>query len=372
VPSSSDTLTNNIAVTSGELIIKILQRLKKFKLIILLAGVGLAGLFYWYASRSRTVFTSRATVFPLTSSADNSAMNSTLSGILGISEAPKSFSNEASINIIELALSRNTREAVALVKLPAFGNKTIAELLITNDNEVNGKKGPLPTDPEKLANIGGNILKSGIAANINKNGVLVLTFSSTNEKLVAPVSYAFVDKISDFYRELRIGKAKLDYDFTIKKVDSLDGELKKIDQQAIKLANSSYFTPSDRLEYNIPKDNLNALKERTMRQRDVAANNREEALWRLQKQTPIIKILDKPDPPFDKKQTSKTLFAVVGLLMGVVLAVILLIGGLIGKYIENELQKAIFKAGAKPAEETAAQPAEAAKAEGEAAADKTV
>jgi uncharacterized protein involved in exopolysaccharide biosynthesis len=343
-------------VTSGELIIQILKRLKKFRFLILLVGIGLAGLFYWYASKSRAVYTSRATVFPLTSSADNSAMNSTLSGILGISEAPKSFSSEASINIIELALSRNTREAVALVRLPDFGNKTIAELLIATDDEKSGKKTKIPSDTI-LANIGGTILKAGTAANINKNGVLVLTFSSTNEKLVSPISYAFVDKISEFYRELRIGKAKLDYDFTVKKVDSLDAELKKIDEQAIKLANSSYFTPTDRLEYNIPKDNLNALKERTMRQRDVAANNREEALWRLQKQTPIIKILDRPDPPFDKKQTSKPLFTIVGFFLGLMLTVLVLVGGLVGKYIENELQKALFKVSNKAAAPEEAAPA---------------
>ncbi len=334
-------------MSSGELIIKILKRLKKFRYIILLAGLGLGGLFYWYAKKTKTIYTSRATVFPLTNSADNASMNNTLSGILGISEAPKSFSSEASINIIELALSRNTREAVALQKLPAFGNKTIAELLITNANEDNGKKNAkIPSDTNTLANIGGTILKAGINANINKNGVLVLTFSSTNEKLVSPVSYAFVDKISDFYRELRIGKARLDHDFTIKKVDSLDIELKKIDKHAIELANGSYFTPTDRLEYNIPKDNLNALKERTTRQRDVAANNREEALWRLQKQTPIIKILDKPDPPFDKKESSKILFALIGVALGLVLTTVIFAGGLVVKYIEGELQKAIFKTGA--------------------------
>jgi hypothetical protein len=341
-------------VNSSELIIKILKRLKKFKFVILLAGVALAGLFYWYAQKTKTIYTSRATVFPLTSASDNASMNNTLSGILGISEAPKSFSNEASINIIELALSRNTREAVALQKLPAFSNKTIAELLITAANQASGKTARIPTDTSVLANIGGTILKAGINANINKNGVLVLTFSSTDEKLVAPVSYAFVDKISDFYRELRIGKARLDFDFTVKKVDSLDSELKKIDKHAIELANSSYFTPTDRLEFNIPKDNLNALKERTMRQRDVAANNREEALWRLQKQTPIIKILDKPDPPFDKKESSKMLFAIIGFALGLVLTTVIFAGGLVVRYIEGELQKAIFKTSTKAAETTVA------------------
>lgn len=343
-------------MSSADLLIQVLKRLKKFRFVILLAGIAVGGLLYWYASKTRPVYTSRATVFPLTNSSDNSGVNSTLSGILGISEAPKSFSSEASINIIELALSRNTREAVAMVKLPAFGNKTIAELLIANANEEAGKKNDIPRDTAKLANIGGTILKGGTTATINKNGVLVLTFSSTNEALIGPISYTYVDKISDFYRELRIGKARLDHDFTIKKVDSLDGELKKIDEQAIKLANSSYFTPTDRLEYNIPKDNLNALKERTMRQRDVAANNREEALWRLQKQTPIIKILDKPDPPYDRKAPSKVLYAIIGLMLGLGVTIVILAGGIIGRYVENELQKAIFKKGVVP-------PADAAPAE---------
>ncbi len=335
-------------MTSGELILEILRRLKKFRFLILLIGLGVGALLFWYAKRTPTVYTSKGTVFPLTNSSDNSGVNSTLNNILGISEAPKSFSSEASINIIELATSRNTREAVALMRVPEFGNKTIAELLILAGknkkwNEATPKD-KIPTDDTaKLANIGGTILKTGITAKINKNGVLELTFSSTQQEIISPISYAIVKKISDFYRELKVSKAKLDYEFTLKKVDSLDKVLDRIDKEAIRMFNTTYFTPTDRLEYNIPKENLSALKERTMRQRDVAANNREEAMWRLQKQTPIIQILDRPDPPYDKKESSPVLFAIIGVVLGLILGCILFVGGLVLKYAENELQKAIFK-----------------------------
>ncbi len=334
-------------MTSGELILEILRRLKKFRFLILLIGLGIGALLFWYANRTPTVYTSKATVFPLTNSTDNSGVNSTLNSILGITEAPKSFSSEASINIIELATSRNTREAVALMRVPEFGNKTIAELLIL---AAKGKrwdeataKDKIPTDTAKLANIGGTALKTGVTAKINKNGVLELTFSSTQQEIISPISYAIVKKISDFYRELKVSKAKLDYEFTLKKVDSLDKVLANIDKEAIKMFNTTYFTPTDRLEYNIPKENLSALKERTMRQRDVAANNREEAMWRLQKQTPIIQILDRPDPPYDKKESSPILFAIIGFIGGCLLGCVLFVGGLVVKYAENELQKAIFK-----------------------------
>ena len=83
---------------------------------------------------------------------------------------------------------------------------------------------------------------------------------------------------------MKIKKAKRDYDFTRKKVDSLQISLDMYDRQAISMNNSTMFVPNSRIEYSIPKENLVNAKERVMRQRDAAANNRDEALWRLQKQ----------------------------------------------------------------------------------------
>ena len=332
-------------MTYHELIRNIFYKISRFKWLILLSGIILAVGFFFYSRKVAPIYTSRATVFPLTASNDNSGATSQLSAILGISETPKSFSQEASINIVELAQSRNTREAVALQRLPDFGNKTVAALLIENFNNTRSLFEPaiqMPTDSISLAATGGNLLKAGFSARINKNGILEINFSSTDMKLVAPVSYQFIEKISEFYKELKMKKAKLDYDFTIRKIDSLETVLNVYDKKAVRMANTTLFVSPEKIEYQIPKENLVNEKERVMRQRDASANNREEALWRLQKVTPIIAILDKPDPPYDIKKPSALLYAVIGFILGIIIAACLVISGNLYRYAKAEAKKAIL------------------------------
>lgn len=332
-------------MTTNELIRKIFVRIRKFKFLILALGILFAAGLFLYARSIPAVHTSRATVFPLTSSSDNAMSTSALGSILGLSDQPKSFSQEATINIVELALSRNTREAVVMDKLPEMGNRLIAHLLIENYNKtksVFAQDIKVPADQQTLAAIGGDILKSGITAKITKNGILELTFSSTNPLLVTPVSYVFIAKISQFYKDLKISKAKLDYDFTVRKIDSLQYVLNLYDKRAIRLSNTTLFVQPGKIEYNIPKENLISDKERVIRQRDASANNREEALWRLQKVTPIIAILDKPDPPYTVKKPSSLMYGTAGFFAGCILATFALIGGLLYNYSKSEIKKAVF------------------------------
>ena len=120
---------------SQELIKQAALKLYRNRWLLILTGVALALLMVLYAWKKPTIYKSRSSVFPLTASNDNSLAKSTLSSILGIADAPQSFSQEASINIVELALSRNTREAVALFPLESFNNKSIAECLIDEYNQ---------------------------------------------------------------------------------------------------------------------------------------------------------------------------------------------------------------------------------------------
>jgi hypothetical protein len=302
---------------------------------------------FFYAKTIAPVYSARSTVFPLNATNDNSGATSALvSSMLGLSETPKSFSQDASINIVELALSRNLREAVAMDRMgPELGNKTVAELLIEAYNRnkpLFGNAIKLPSNPAMLAAVGGSLLKEGVTAKINKNGILEINFSNTNEDLITPVSYKFIDKISEFYKELKIKKAKLDYDFTLIKMDSLDSVIKTFDRKAIHMANTTLFVTPDKIQYTIPKENLVEEKERVSRQRNANANNREEALWRLQKMTPIISVLDRPDPPFDIQKPSALLYAMIGFFVSIILLTGLLISGILYRYAKEEAKKAIF------------------------------
>ena len=184
--------------------------------------------------------------------------------------------------------------------------------------------------------------KKNYTAKVLKSGIFEVTFSNANERLLSPVSYQLIDKISQFYIDMKIKKAKRDYDFTFKKVDSLQQILDVYDRRAIRMNNTTLFVPNSKIEYSIPKENLVANKERVMRLRDASANNKEEALWRLQKATPIIATLDKPEPPFDVTRPSASMFAIVGLMLGAFLSTLVIIGPLIARYVKAEANNAIF------------------------------
>lgn len=331
-----------------ELIKQLLKRLKKFSWLILIIAAGFGGFFYYMAKRSLVIYTSKSTVFPLNSSADNNVTSSAISNILGLSDAPKSFSGEASINIVELATSRRTREAVAAERVPSMQNKAVSQLLIEEHNKHTGfmrnSAIRMPTDSTQASNIGSSLLRAGFSAKINKNGILELYYSNTSPDLVRLVSYIFIDKISSFYIDLKKKKAQIDFEFAVKKADSLLLVLNRLDQRAVVLDESTFFTNEDLKRYSLPKQNLMQDKNTVQSQYYYAVNNREAAAYKLQKETPIIEPLDRPEPPFDGSKKPATFYTMMGFMLGSILGIFLVSWKIINRYLSNELNKAIEKA----------------------------
>jgi uncharacterized protein involved in exopolysaccharide biosynthesis len=330
-------------VTTADFTRLVFKRLKKFRFIILAAGLIVAVLLYLYAKRTPVTFTSRATVFPLTSSPESSGTSNALSVLLGTDS--KNFSDDASINIVELAQSRTTREAVAAAVIPSMGNKTIAALLVDDINNhlswMEEKVQPPPSQ-EQLIVWAGRVLQGGLTANINKNNMLVLTYTGRSENLVKEISYEFIDKISQYYIELKREKARRDYVFAEYKVDSLKRVLNAKDYQLIAIDKRTLFTNTEKLEFKVPVENLIMEKQMVNNQYIQAVANRENAAYKLQKATPLIKVLDKPDPPYDSQSKSATMYALLGFFLGSFLVAGLAIAGIILKFIKLEATRAIF------------------------------
>lgn len=331
-------------MNTSELIRAIISRLVKYRVLVLCTGIIAALLLFFYAKSKRPVYTAKATIFPLSNVSENSLSSNALSGILGLGDVPKSFSSDAAINIIELTYSRYVREAVASSRLAAFGNKTITQLLMEDYNSHKSFLDDaisIPSDSVALAVTGGELLKSGIVAKMSKNGVLELYYSHPDNKLITPISFVLIDKVSQFYIDLKIKKATADYNFTVKKIDSLDRIISNIDRRAIHIQNTTLFAP-DKLEYEIPKERVNSDKQRYLRQRDISQNNQEEALWRLQKLTPIISVLDKPTAPFTVNKPSSMIYSVTGFIAGSLMAAFICVFSLLYQYARYEIRKSIF------------------------------
>lgn len=331
-------------MSSSSVLNEILDKIKSRKAFIAFVGIIVAVLFFFIAYISKPVYTSRATLFPLNNTPENSMSTANLGTLLGITtNSVNSFSNEAQINIIELAQSRNVRESVVAVKMPQFQNKTIAELLIENYNQnagLLGSKIPITNDTLKTYATAADILKVSLDATVNKNGVLELYFSNNNLELIKPVSEVIIAKISQFYIDLRTQKAQRDYEFISQKIDSFDVVMKQFDRSAIQLDKTTMFTP-EVLQYTIPKDNIAYDKTRLMRQRDAAIASRDEALWRLQKATPIIATLDKPNPPFDVTKKSVPVWTLLGFILGVAITLLILVRKPVIAYIKAEVSASL-------------------------------
>ena len=335
-------------MSTQELTTAIFHRLKKFRVVIIIAGILAASALILHAMKQPVTYTSKSSVFPLSSSNDNNATSSTLSALLG-TEGSKSFSSDdASVNIIELAQSRTTREEVAAIRDSSNGNKTIAELLL---DDINNHRSWLedkvikPVSQFALITWAGDELKIGLNASINKNNTLVLSYTGRSPDLVKTISYGFINKISLFYIDLKREKANRDFQFATSKVDSLRIVMNAKDQKLIAIDKRTLFTNTSKLEYRVPTENLLADKQMIRQQYAQAVANQQNAAYKLQKATPLIKVLDKPDPPYDIKNKSAILYGIIGLLGGIIFISSILVIGIILKYIKWEINKSLFGSG---------------------------
>ncbi len=330
-------------MTSKELIRVLLKRINSVKILIVVGGITVGVLMYMVAKNKPAVYSVKSSLYPLSAPQDAGSASSKISELIGGGDGrSKTLSDEANVNIEEVARSRKTREAVVSQKLSAFENKTIAEVLIEEYNKNKSFFAPVlfkPSLPSDLYSTGASLLANYYTVKFNKNNLLEIYFTSTNSKLISPASLVLIEKISLFYKELKIKKAQIDYDFTQKKVDSLEAVLKKFDKQRIILNNTTLFVQPGKLQYTVPKENLERNKLLVLAQRDGAASNREEALWRLQKVTPIIEILDAPIPPFAESTTSKMIYAIIGFVLGCLIITVLSIVDILYKYLNTEMKK---------------------------------
>jgi hypothetical protein len=122
-----------------------------------------------------------------------------------------------------------------------------------------------------------------------------------------------------------------------------------LDAKSVALDEKTFFTDLQLKRFNIPKINLQSEKQAVSSQYYYAINNRESAAYKLQKETPFIALLDKPEPQFEVVEKSKIIYTLVGALLGVFLGLILVSWKVISNYLGNESNKAIEKA-SKPKE----------------------
>jgi hypothetical protein len=337
-------------VTTQELTRRIIIRLIKLKWLIIMGGIGFAALMYFYAKGKPVFYTAKSSFYPLSSPASNPS-SKLMEQIGGGGGGSKSLTEDANINIEEVAKSKKTRQAVVAEKLPEFENKSIAELLIlelNKDRSYFTKEMEVPKVDTQLYALGAELIKNLYSAKFSKTNLLEINFTSKNVLLLQPITNVLTNKVIAFYKELKIKKAKVDFEFLQAKVDSFDYLLSQFDKKRIVLDNTSLFVRPNKLKFSVPVENLENQKNLVLTQRNSAVYNREEANLRLQKITPVIDMLDSPTPPYDNVGTSKIMYAAIGFFLGIILFSFLFIVGLIAKYSNAMVKNTIAEKTAIP------------------------
>ncbi len=329
-------------MNSQEITAEIILRLRRGWVWILGTAILISAILIIFAMRTPKTFTSSATIFPLTATPDNSS--SALNALMGGGDIGKNFTDENSVNIVDLAMSRSLREEVAAAKVPSLGNKTVAELMLNEYNQNRSameKPVSIASNDPSLITWASGVLKSNMTANITRTNSFVLTFTGRTRDLVRVISYIIIDKISGFYIDLKIEKAKRDFEFASKKVDSLRGVMNSKDQKLIAMDQHTLFTNTSQLQYRVPTENVIADKQMIRAQYANAVANQQNAAYKLQKATPVIKVLDKPDPPYSVKRRSKIVYGGIGFAGGLIVMSLIMLIPLLIKYLSIEFSKLI-------------------------------
>jgi hypothetical protein len=114
------------------------------------------------------------------------------------------------------------------------------------------------------------------------------------------------------------------------------------DNQLIAIDKRTLFTNTSKMEFRVPTENLITDKQMLRQLYAVAVANQQNAAYKLQKATPVIKVLDYPEPPYDVQNKSPLVYGIIGLFIGLILSIGYSSIRLLVRYVKEETSKAIY------------------------------
>ena len=114
------------------------------------------------------------------------------------------------------------------------------------------------------------------------------------------------------------------------------------DNQIISIDKRTLFTNTDKMEFRVPTENLITEKQMLRQQYAVAVANQQNAAYKLQKATPVMKVLDQPEPPYDVQKRSPLIYSIIGFFIGIIVSLGYFSIGLLIRYGRSEARKAIY------------------------------
>lgn len=301
---------------------------KRWK-ILLLTGALLSLLMGVWSFLKPITYTSEATFHP--DSGESSSLNAfadPISFILGGGRGSRRAGAEA-VQMLEVLRSRHLSELVAGDTIIFQGKKQLlADVVLAELSKLFGpyqimnglksiiiKQEPLTLEQKKIGV--GRMLKNNLDISINDNGFLEMEMIFYNIELLEIISEKYIEKLSYYYHSQQTEKSKTNLAFYTHRADSVEKEINKVNQQLARYVDQSSFAVSAQTQ--IKRKELEYRLEFLVEMFKPLILSKEQAVSQLQKDTPIIQVLDHPKPPYLADKPSLILHLIAGFLLGTIM-----------------------------------------------------
>jgi uncharacterized protein involved in exopolysaccharide biosynthesis len=236
--------------------------------------------------------------------------------------------------------SRTLSERVARDSVEVDGQKTtIAEVLYERKQKAFSFKklfsDPEPASFEKKVIKAGKTLRSEVRVVETNYGFLEMIYADPYPAVTQRVCQSYIENLEEYYFNQKTEKVRRDLEYYTAQTEKARLELDSA--QAYVAAYQDYqrlgTSTSQSLSFLRKKAEANQYNRRFEQWSARLA----EARAQLQAKTPVVQILDYPEPPFMPARRSFTSWGILGLFLGVIFSVLIVFRGFILDDVKNWL-----------------------------------
>lgn len=205
---------------------------------------------------------------------------------------------------------------------------------------------PLPPTLEQKVIGAGRKLRSSLEVEVDDYGFIQMQLSFPDYQSLIHISHKYIEHLSRYYETQKTAKAGDNVVFYEKRSDSVRREIDKSAVSAGLYIDKNKYgnTALAQVQGNIKQMELEMLGELYKAQM-VAL---EQAKGQKQQNTPIIQVLDYPDPPYKVVARAPLLFGAIGIFLGIFFAALFIVR----KTLTEDIQEIIWSLIEQSAQET--------------------
>jgi hypothetical protein len=322
-----------------------LDRIKRKWLAIILIALVPAILMVWQALSKPSLYVAKTVFHPETGQQNGSNRGNALSLILG--NPGEGGETGFMIGVLK---SRNISEAVTSDTIDWKGEQQLVADIISNaypkSYSLLGYIQNLLFPPSTSTSYQSKVLstasaiRSSMFIEATPDGFINLDISFYTQEMAGLISRLYIKNLNEYYTRQKTAKASNNVTFFTRRADSIQRELEKTSRSLAR-----YYDRNQNLVFTedqvVPTELL--LRQDIQKQMFVTLTlTKEQALAQLQQDTPIIQILDHPNPPYKSMEANPILYGTIGFIIGLILAMFLISRKLLKEDLNQLIQAQLY------------------------------